>query len=137
MSTWTAMTRDEKIGAVYRLARKGLPAAQIAAVLATTAPRVHKLARVESISLVAALDAKRREASIDDEDDDPNVSNEGTNQNMWTQPEDVRRRMIYAKARQGARETLERNMKNDNPRLSQQSTARPQQIQASACVKLL
>ncbi len=125
MPTWKQLSRIEKVGAVYRFARKNLTAAQIAEKLATQAPQVHALAREEGIILPKSPTSVETKAPIGE----PST----VNGDMWSRSEDERRRAFIEKARRGARERL-MEMEKEDRLARKQITAYSQPKQGVDCV---
>lgn len=105
MPTWKQMSPAEKVGAVYRMARQNMTAAEIADKLSTTAPHVHTLARREGIPIAKPVTSVMAAEPIGEP---ATVTGD-----IWSRSEDERRRAIIEKARRGARARLMEMAKED------------------------
>lgn len=95
---WSKLSRDEKVGAIYRLSRKNKTASEIAEALGTKAQHIHAIARDEGIVIV-----KVRELSTYPSKDDDGLG-ESISLDPWQRGEDARRMANWRKQVQGARE---------------------------------
>ena len=100
-SVWSGMSRDGKIGAVYRLAKQNFCAAEIAEKLGTHAPHVSALAREEGIVIARAVDVRHARQQQAGPDQEPAEFG-----NIWSKSDADRRMAFWKRAKRAAREAL-------------------------------